>query len=149
MDAKNILKGVIMYKSIVVAVALFNKGATSRALIQKANKLVDPNGSITLVHVLDEVPAYLAAAVAREQLLQHRKAIREQLEALSSVAKAKNVDVDIRGGRPSENILACADDCKADLIMIASHKPGMSDYFIGSTAARVVRHSQVSVLVAR
>ena len=138
-----------MYKSIVIAVALFNKGATSRALIKQANKLVDPDGSITLVHVLDEVPAYLAAAIAREQLMEHRKAIREQLDSLASSAKAKNVDVDIRGGRPSENILACAADCNADLIMIASHKPGMSDYFIGSTAARVVRHSQVSVLVAR
>ncbi|MGL4415630.1 universal stress protein [Roseinatronobacter monicus] len=138
-----------MYKSIVVAVALFNKGATSRALIQKANKLLDTGGSITLVHVLDEVPAYLAAAVAREQLLEHRKAIREQLDSLASVAKAKTVDIDIRGGRPSENILACAQDCNADLIMVASHKPGMSDYFIGSTASRVVRHSQISVLVSR
>jgi universal stress protein F len=138
-----------MYKSIVVAVALFNKGATSRALIQKANKLIDPAGNITLVHVLDEVPAYLAAAVAREQLLEHRKAIREQLESLASVAKAKTVDVDLRGGRASENILACAKDCKADLIMVASHKPGMSDYFIGSTASRVVRHSPISVLVTR
>jgi len=138
-----------MYKSIVVAVALFNKGATSRALIQKANKLIDPAGNITLVHVLDEVPAYLAAAVAREQLLEHRKAIREQLESLASVAKAKTVDVDLRGGRASENILACAKDCKADLIIVASHKPGMSDYFIGSTASRVVRHSPISVLVTR
>lgn len=138
-----------MYKSIVVAVALFNQGATSRGLIQKANKLIDPEGSITLVHVLDEVPAYLAAAIAQEQLLQHRKAIREQLDSLAASAKAKRVDIDIRGGRPSENILACADECHADLIMIASHKPGMSDYFIGSTAARVVRHSPVSVLVSR
>ncbi len=138
-----------MYKSIIVAVALFNKGATSRALIQKANKLVDPDGSITLVHVLDEVPAYLSAAITREQLMQHRRAIREQLEALASVAKAKTVDIDIRGGRPSENILDAAREGSADLIMVASHKPGMSDYFIGSTAARVVRHSQISVLVSR
>lgn len=138
-----------MYKSIIVAVALFNKGATSRELIRKANKLVDPDGSITLVHVLDEVPAYLAAAVAKEQLLEHRKAIREQLESLAASAKAKRVDVDIRGGRPSDNILSCAGDCHADLIMLASHKPGVSDYFIGSTAARVVRHSPVSVLVSR
>lgn len=138
-----------MYKSIVVAVALFNKGATSRALIQKASKLIDPEGSITLVHVLDEVPAYLAAAIAREQLMEHRKAIREQLDSLASAAKAKNVDIDIRGGRPSENILACAEECHADLIMIASHKPGMGTYFIGSTASRVVRHSPISVLVAR
>jgi universal stress protein F len=138
-----------MYKSIIVAVALFNKGATSRALIQKANKLVDPDGSITLVHVLDEVPAYLSAAITREQLMQHRRAIREQLEALAAVAKAKTVDIDIRGGRPSENILDAAREGGADLIMVASHKPGMSDYFIGSTAARVVRHSQISVLVSR
>ncbi len=138
-----------MYKSIVIAVALFNKGATSRTLIEKANKLIDQGGSITLVHVLDEVPTYLSAAVAREQLMAHRKAIREQLEALASRVKAKNVDIDIRGGRPSENILASARDCNADLIMITSHKPGMSDYFIGSTAARVVRHSEISVLVTR
>ena len=138
-----------MYKSIVIAVALFNRGATSRTLIQKANKLVDPDGSITLVHVLDEVPAYLAAAIAREQLMEHRKAIREQLDSLAASAKAKNVDVDIRGGRPSENILAASEECNADLIMLSSHKPGMSDYFIGSTAARVVRHSPISVLVAR
>ena len=59
-----------MYKSIVVAVALFNKGATKPRVESKgANKLVDPDGSITLVHVLDEVPAYLTAAVAKEQLL--------------------------------------------------------------------------------
>jgi universal stress protein F len=138
-----------MYKSIVIAVALFNKGATSRTLIEKANGLIDPDGSITLVHVLDEVPAYLTAAVAQEQLLAHRKAIREQLESLAATAKAKHVDIDIRGGRASDNILASAQDCKADLIILASHKPDVSNYFIGSTASRVVRHSPVSVLVAR
>ncbi|MBR3370255.1 MAG: universal stress protein [Rhodobacteraceae bacterium] len=138
-----------MYNSIVVAVALFNQGATSRSLIEKANALVDAGGSITLVHVMDEIPAYLTAAVSKDQLLNHRKAIRAQLESLATRAKAKNVDIDLRGGRPSENILKCAKECNADLIMIASHKPGMSDYFIGSTAARVVRHSSVSVLIER
>lgn len=138
-----------MYKSIVIAVALFSRGATSRALIHKANKLIDPDGTITLAHVLDEVPAYLAAAIAQEQLLAHRKDIREQLESLAAVATAKTVDIDIRGGRASENILACAKECHADLIMVASHKPDMSNYFIGSTASRVVRHSPVSVLVSR
>ncbi|MCC5956574.1 MAG: universal stress protein [Natronohydrobacter sp.] len=138
-----------MYKSIIIAVALFNKGATSRSLIEKANKLIDPEGSITLVHVLDEVPAYLATVVAREQLLEHRKALREQMESLAAAAKAKTVDVEIRGGRASDEIIACAADCNADLIMVASHKPDMSDYFIGSTASRVVRHSPISVLVSR
>ncbi len=138
-----------MYKSIVIAVALFNKGATSRSLIQKANKLIDPDGTITLVHVLDEIPPYFRTVVSREQLLEQRKAVSEQLKSLAATAKAKTVDMDLRAGKPSENILACAEECHADLIMMASHKPDMSDYFIGSTAARVVRHSPISVLVTR
>ncbi len=138
-----------MYNSIVVAVALFNRGATSRALITKANALVDPDGTITLVHVLDEIPHYLANAVAREQLMDHRRAVREQLESLASSARAQRVDIDLRGGRASDNILACATETRAELIMLASHKPGMGDVFIGSTAAKVVRHAQMSVLVSR
>ena len=42
-----------------------------------------------------------------------------------------------------------AEDDKVDLIIIASHKPGLQDYFLGSTAARVVRHASCSVLVVR
>ena len=37
-----------------------------------------------------------------------------------------------------------------DLISkIASHQPGLQDYFLGSTAAKVVRHATCSVLVMR
>lgn len=38
---------------------------------------------------------------------------------------------------------------KADLIIIASHTPDFSNYFIGATADRVVRHAKCSVLVDR
>ncbi|NYS25108.1 universal stress protein [Rhodobacteraceae bacterium 2376] len=138
-----------MYDSIVVAAALFSKGATTRGLIEKAGKMLNPGGTITIVHVLDEIPAYMVAAMTKDQLLNHRKAVRSQLESLAATARGKQVEIDLRAGKPSTQILECARECKADLIMIASHKPGFSDYFIGSTAARVVRHSPVSVLVSR
>ncbi len=138
-----------MFESIVVAAALFNKGATSRGLIEKAARMLKPGGSITLVHVMDELPTYMAAAVSKEQLSRHRKAVREQLESLAASARGKQVDIDLRTGRPSTGILECAKECNADLIMIASHKPGFSDFFIGSTATRVVRHAPVAVLVSR
>ena len=38
---------------------------------------------------------------------------------------------------------------KADLIIVASHTPDISNYFIGATADRVVRHAKCSVLVDR
>ncbi|WP_170501927.1 universal stress protein, partial [Ruegeria atlantica] len=36
-----------------------------------------------------------------------------------------------------------------DCIVLASHKPGMKDFFLGSTAALVVRHARCSVHVLR
>lgn len=36
-----------------------------------------------------------------------------------------------------------------DLIVMASHRPDLKDYLIGPNAARVVRHSKVSVLIVR
>lgn len=138
-----------MFDSIVVAAALFSKGATSRGLIAKAVKMLNPGGRLTLVHVMDEIPAYMVAAMSKEQLNKHRKTVREQLDALAASARGTQVDVDLRAGKPSTQILQCATECDAELIMIASHKPGFGDYFIGSTAARVVRHAQCSVLVSR
>ncbi|MDH3475684.1 MAG: universal stress protein [Rhodospirillales bacterium] len=38
---------------------------------------------------------------------------------------------------------------KADLIITGSHKPNVSDYLLGSNAARVVRHASCSVFVVR
>ena len=36
-----------------------------------------------------------------------------------------------------------------DCVVIASHRPGLQDYLLGSTAARVVRHAACSVHVLR
>jgi len=48
-----------------------------------------------------------------------------------------------------EEIIAAADSCKADLIVIGSHRPALKDYLLGPNAARVVRHARQSVLVVR
>jgi len=138
-----------MFKSIVIAAALFSKGATTRGLIKKAARLLDPGGRITLVHVLEEVPSVVVAAVTKDQLAAQRNSVRKQLESIAAGQSGIKVEVDLRSGKPSKEILKSAEDNEADLIMIASHKPGLSDYFIGSTASRVVRHAQCSVLVSR
>ena len=40
-------------------------------------------------------------------------------------------------------------DGVVDLIVMASHRPDLKDYLIGPNAARVLRHSEVSVLIVR
>jgi len=59
------------------------------------------------------------------------------------------VQVIVRTGHSYNTILEVAKEKNADLIIIASHRPGLQDYFLGSTAAKVVRHANCSVLVVR
>ncbi|WP_114966881.1 universal stress protein [Alkalilacustris brevis] len=137
-----------MYKSILVPVALGGEGI-GRNLIEKAKKLLADGGSITIVHVMEEIPGYVAASIPREKLANRRKEAMTKMEAIGSAARGIKVEYDVRSGNAPNNILNAAKESEADLIIIGSHSPGLQDYFIGSTAARVVRHAQCSVLVSR
>ena len=136
-----------MYKNIIVAVDLSHGGA-GQGLIDKAIQLIDQGGVIRLLHVLEDVPSYIAAELPRDLNDRRQAEAKVELGVLAG-GIAVDVETEIRTGAPASQILQCADDVSADLIMIASHHPGLSDYFIGSTAARVVRHAQCSVLIVR
>jgi universal stress protein F len=138
-----------MYQSIIVAAGLFSQGATTRGLIGKAMRLLGQGGRIIVVHVMEDMPALVSAAIPRDQFNAQRNQIRTRLEGLATTPEGNALDIDLRTGRPAREILQCAAENDADLIMIASHRPGLRDYFIGSTAARVVRHANCSVLVSR
>lgn len=136
-----------MYPRIIVAVDLGNL-AQCRRLLEQAVQLIDAGGEIRLVHVMEEVPGYIAAELPQDLADRRRAEARMELKTLAGAVDAR-VEIDVRSGAASGQILQAAEDCGADLIMIASHRPGLSDYFIGSTAARVVRHAGTSVLVVR
>jgi len=137
-----------MYKSILVPVALGGEGV-GRGLVEKAAKLLSDGGTITLVHVMEEIPGYVAASIPREKLAGRRNEAMRKMDAIAAAARKLKVETDVRSGNAPNNILEAAKDCGADLIIIGSHSPGLQDYFIGSTAARVVRHAKCSVLVSR
>lgn len=136
-----------MYTRIVVAVDLAQL-EQGKALLANALKLLDAGGEVRLVHVLEDVPAYVIAELPRDindrRVAESRVELRDMVHGLD-----QHVEIEVRHGAASNQIIGAAQDCNADLIMIASHRPGLSDYFIGSTAARVVRHAQCSVLISR
>ena len=74
--------------------------------------------------------------------------IRAKLRAIAK-ASGVHMDVDVRTGHSYDTILEVAKEKDVNLIIIASHRPGLQDYFLGSTAAKVVRHANCSVLVVR
>ena len=52
-------------------------------------------------------------------------------------------------GTVYREILRCAKEIGAELIVMASHRPELEDYLIGPNASRVTRHADCSVLVVR
>jgi universal stress protein F len=82
-------------------------------------------------------------------LLEER--VKEAQTLLDGIARTSGLNAEARvlRGHAAQSILDVAEDVGADLIVVASHRPGLSDYLLGSTASRVVRHANCSVLVVR
>ena len=137
-----------MYGRIIVAIDL-EQLAQGKALLTKALSLLDAGGEIRLLHVLEDVPSFIAAELPPDLAERRRAEAAVELKALADPAKGVRMIDEVRKGPAGPQIIAAAEDSNADLIMIASHKPGLRDYFIGSTAARVVRHAGCSVLIVR
>lgn len=136
-----------MYSSILVAVDVAQIDRAESILL-KAASLVDPQGRITLINVIEEVPGYLTIEIPDDLMSTARADSELRLRSLRD-RLGINAGIEIRNGSPAREILTSAEANSADLIIIASHKPDLSNYFIGATADRVVRHAKCSVLVDR
>jgi nucleotide-binding universal stress UspA family protein len=134
-----------MYDHIVVPMALDHGfGATALRLAQS---ILNDGGQITALHVYEQpsgtVSAYLDEDVVRQAFAAAQARLAERMKG---VPHARAVVVKGHSGR---TIIDFATRERADCIVIGSHKPGLIDYLLGSTAARVVRHAPCAVHVLR
>ena len=135
--------------------------------------------TLTLLHVLPEVPEVLSSKVigyitseqwdeikarhfqdAQQALIGKRKehhAIQEVLNQFcKNTAADANLDafttdeVLVQYGNPAKKILETAEEKDCDLIVMGTHGySSLADVMIGSTARRVVRRSRKPVMVVR
>ena len=136
-----------MYKSILVPIDLAHRDV-GQAMIKRAVALSDEGAVITLLHVIGNIPTYAESYLPEGQLQENLDETRKTLAALAQL-NGVNAEAVVRYGNPSPVILDEAEERGCDLIIIASHHPGVKDYLIGSTASRVVRHADCSVLINR
>ncbi len=134
-----------MYKTILVPIDLGHEEQASKAL-GLARQIGGPQSRVCTLHVAAQIPAFVAAQLP-EGLIETN--IAQARVALAAQADPAGAESEVRQGQPATAILGYAKEIDADLIVIASHRPGLEDYFLGSTAARVVRHADCSVLVDR
>jgi nucleotide-binding universal stress UspA family protein len=115
--------------------------------IEIAKALTGGDGEIIALHVYEapqgSVTAYLDEDAVKEGFERARKTLTEKLDGIDGI-KAELIK-----GHTYRTIIDYATANGIDCIVIGSHKPGLSDYLLGSTAARVVRHAPCAVHVHR
>ena len=135
-----------MYMKLLVPVSFDEDRDANRAL-EVTQLLAGEGAHITLLHVIEQVPAYATTFASQTYLEEAKSAVLERLDVMTAeLTNAEGVVVEGHSGR---SILDYAAETCSDCIVIASHRPGLQDYFLGSTAAHVVRHAACAVHVIR
>lgn len=136
-----------MYKNILVAIDPSHGPDQEDALHMATHLAEDATSQITAITVVEPIPARI--------LVESPVDIEEQASAMAladlrnMVGARSEVKTVIRHGSAGSAIVEFAAEHGIDCVVLASHKPGLKDYFLGSTAARVVRHAPCSVHVMR
>jgi universal stress protein F len=135
-----------MYKNILVPIA-FDETRDSKTALEIAHAISEEGAKITALHVVEEIPSYVAQYLPEGQMADNVAEIEKTLA--DKIANEVGVDVKVVQGHAGHSIVDYAAKHGIDCIVVASHRPGFQDYFLGSTAARVVRHAPCSVHVVR
>ena len=120
-----------MYKNVLVPVS-FEEDRDTAGAINVARVLAGDGGKVTVLHVMEQIPGYAISYVPENYLVESRQAIEAELSEMAATLP--------NGG---------AEVIDVDCIVIASHRPGMQDLLLGSTATQVVRHAGCAVHVIR
>lgn len=134
-----------MYKNILVPMAL-DHGIGISAL-DIARQMMSDGGQITALHVHEapegSVRAYLDEGVVKAAFERSKAKMEDRVKDMPNVTA---VTISGHSGRA---IIDYASTHGIDCIVLGSHKPGLRDFLLGSTAARVTRHAPCAVHVMR
>ncbi|MBV6633859.1 MAG: universal stress protein [Alphaproteobacteria bacterium] len=134
-----------MYKKIIVALSLEHQIA-DRALTA-AKALADDGAEIIAVHVTEPLQGSVRVFISDEDLGKVQAATADMLaERLQGHTGITSVILEGKAGQALSDYAA---KVSADCIVVGSHKPGLSDHLLGSTASRIARHAPCSVHVLR
>ena len=141
-----------MYQDILLPLDLNNVETQQKALRAAVDLAKTYKARLHIMTVVPDFGAGVVSSFFPEDYEQ--KAVEEASQRMhefvaANVPKGMQVQHIVAHGGIYEEILRSAAATKVDLIVMASHRPELSDYLLGPNAARVVRHATCSVLVVR
>ena len=134
-----------MYQKILVPMALDHDISPKTLAI--AQSLCGEGGAIIALHVHEAPQGSVRAYLDDDTIAEGLKKARADMDA--KLSSTPGVTGELVSGHTARTIVDYADSHGVDCIVIGSHKPGLGDYFLGSTASRVVRHASCAVHVHR
>lgn len=141
-----------MYKDILFPIDLLEESSWKHTIpvIREYATAFKPR--IHLMTVVPDVGMDIVSHYISEDAAD--KIVKETTKALHRFSEehmkgVNNVHHLITQGVVYKSVIDAARRLKADLIVMAAHRPELKDYLLGPNAARVVRHSECSVLVVR
>lgn len=140
-----------MFKNILIPVDLNEPDMTDMGVDEGIALAKIADGDVRLVNVSSFMPPYFADYVPTnfgDQLRLETEQLIAEVAAQIDYPPERVTTI-VRFGDVYHEVLTEAEEWGADLIVLASHRPGMASYLLGSNASIIVRHAKCSVLVAR
>lgn len=143
-----------MSNSILCAIDVSTAGE-DEMVIKRAAQMAELDGAqLDVVTVLPDfgmsvVGSFFDQSHADEALANAKKALKAEVQNALGAERDKAVRHIVAVGKVYDEVLKVAKEAKSTLIIVGAHKPDFKDYLLGPNAARIVRHSNVSVYVVR
>lgn len=137
-----------MFKKIMAPVDLAHLGRIEHALGVTADLAKHYGAEVVYVSVTTGAPSKVAHNPKEfgEKLdaFAAREAETHAIKASGHVAMAHDPTTDV-----DDALLKAAGDTGADLVVMASHKPGLAEYFWPSNGGKLAAHTGLSVMLVR
>ncbi|WP_424833592.1 universal stress protein [Ruegeria sp.] len=143
-----------MIRSVLCAVDA-GKPETDAEVLRQAARMADLDGAqLDVVTVLPDYGESFVGSFFEPEHHEHaienaHKALEQLGDSVLGAERNAKVRHVVATGTAYQEILHTAESAGSDLIVIGAHRPDLKDYLLGPNAARVVRHSTVSVYVVR
>lgn len=124
---------------------------STKMTIEMARQIAEANhGTVILFHVVPLPIEATGQPLMVEPLTGAEEDARKRLNRIASETLTHSYEIVVVTGEPAISILEGVKEQSADLIVMATHgRTGLSHFFLGSVAERVVRESSVPVMTVR
>lgn len=137
-----------MFSRIMVPVDLVHRDTLGKAVELACGMARDHNAEICFVSVSGELPSEIARSSGeygeKLQEFADRKA-----EEYAIAARALNLSSPDPEAEVDRKLLNAVEEIGADLVVMASHQPGLMEHIFSSHGGYIASHAKISVFIVR